>query len=58
MVSRQRKETAPGPPVSTYQTRISGYGDLDRAAGDLALAAYGVLYGSSVMPVSGPCIGD
>ena len=30
---------------ATYQTRISGYGCRDRAAGDAALAAYAGLYG-------------
>ena len=34
-----------GPLVSTYQTRISDYGDIDRAVGDSALAACAELYG-------------
>ena len=36
---------AQGPPVATYQTRVSGYVGLDRGAGDAALAAYAELYG-------------
>ena len=36
---------AQGPPVATYQTRVSDYTGLDRKAGDAALAAYGELYG-------------
>ena len=36
---------AQGPPVATYQTRVSGYVGLDREAGDAALAAYAALYG-------------
>ena len=36
---------AQGPPVATYQTRVSGYEGLDREAGDAALAAYAELYG-------------
>ena len=36
---------AQGPPVATYQTRVSGYVGLDREAGDAALAAYAELYG-------------
>ena len=32
-------------PPGTYQTRISDYGGVDRAAGDAALAAYAELYG-------------
>ena len=34
-----------GPLVSTYQTRISEYGGMDRAVGDAALAAYAEIYG-------------
>ena len=34
-----------GPLVSTYQTRISDYGDIDRAVGDSALVACAELYG-------------
>ena len=34
---------AQGPPVATYQTRVSGYVGLDREAGDAALAAYAEL---------------
>ena len=34
-----------GPPVATYQTRVSGYVGLDREAGDAALSAYAELYG-------------
>ena len=37
--------TAQGPPVATYQTRVSGYVGLDREAGDAALATYAELYG-------------
>ena len=36
---------AQGPPVATYQTRVSGYVGLDRGAGDAALTAYAELYG-------------
>ena len=36
---------AQGPLVATYQTRISGYGDMDRLEGDAALSAYAELYG-------------
>ena len=36
---------AQGPPVATYQTRVSGYVGLDRGAGDAALATYAALYG-------------
>ena len=36
---------AQGPPVATYQTRVSGYEGLDREAGDAALATYAELYG-------------
>ena len=36
---------AQGPPAATYQTRVSGYVGLDRAAGDAALATYAELYG-------------
>ena len=36
---------AQGPPVATYQTRVSSYVGLDRGAGDAALAAYAELYG-------------
>ena len=36
---------AQGPPVATYQTRVSGYVGLDRGAGDAALSAYAELYG-------------
>ena len=36
---------AQGPPVATYQTRVSGYEGRDRAAGDAALATYAELYG-------------
>ena len=36
---------AQGPPVATYQTRVSGYVGWDRGAGDAALAAYAELYG-------------
>ena len=36
---------AQGPPVATYQTRVSGYVGLDREAGDAALATYAELYG-------------
>ena len=32
-------------PVATYQTRVSEYVGIDRAAGDAALSAYGELYG-------------
>ena len=52
MVRRNRGRSAStglnpshGPLVSTYQTRISDYGDSDRAVGDSALAAYAELYG-------------
>ena len=52
MVCRNRGRSAStglnpshGPLVSTYQTRISDYGDSDRAVGDSALAAYAELYG-------------
>ena len=38
-------EPAQGPPVATYQTRVSGYVGLDREAGDAALATYAELYG-------------
>ena len=34
-----------GPLVSTYQTRIADYGDIDRAVGDSALAGCAELYG-------------
>ena len=34
-----------GPRVSTYQTRISDYGGVDRSVGDEALDAYAALYG-------------
>ena len=34
-----------GPLVSTYQTRIADFGDMDRAVGYSALAAYAQLYG-------------
>ena len=34
-----------GPLISTYQTRISDYGGMDRAVGDAALAAYAEIYG-------------
>ena len=36
---------AQGPPVATYQTRISDYGDMDRLEGDAALSAYAELCG-------------
>ena len=36
---------AQGPPVATYQTRVSGYVGLDREAGDAALATCAELYG-------------
>ena len=36
---------AQGPPVATYQTRVSGYVGWDREAGDAALATYAELYG-------------
>ena len=36
---------AQGPPVATYQTRISDYGDMVRAGGDATLSAYAELYG-------------
>ena len=36
---------AQGPPVATYQTRVSGYVGWDREAGDAVLAAYAELYG-------------
>ena len=36
---------AQGPPVATYQTRVSDYTGLDREAGDAVLAAYAELYG-------------
>ena len=37
---------APGkPPTATYQTRIHGYSDVERAVGDAALSAYAGLYG-------------
>ena len=52
MVRRNRGRSAStslnpshGPLVSTYQTRISDYGDIDRAVGDSALAACAELYG-------------
>ena len=48
MAQRQRSvdlNPAQGPPVATYQTRVSGYVGLDRGAGDAALAAYAELYG-------------
>ena len=35
---------AQGPLVSTYQTRIAGFGSVDRAVGDAALGAYAELY--------------
>ena len=38
-------EPAQGPPVATYQTRVSSYVGLDREAGDAALATYAELYG-------------
>ena len=37
---------APGkPPTATYQTRIHGYSDVERASTDAALSAYADLYG-------------
>ena len=33
------------PPTATYQTRVRGYSDVERRAGDAALSAYGELYG-------------
>ena len=36
---------AQGPPVATYQTRVSGYVGWDREAGDAALATCAELYG-------------
>ena len=33
------------PEIGTYQTRISDYAGVDRAAGDAVLAAYAELYG-------------
>ena len=52
MVRRNRGRSAStslipshGPLVSTYQTRISDYGDIERAVGDSALAACAELYG-------------
>ena len=33
------------PPTATYQTRVRSYSDVERAAGDAALSAYGELYG-------------
>ena len=37
--------TAQGPLVATYQTRVSDYGDMVRAGGAAALSAYAELYG-------------
>ena len=37
--------SAAKPPTATYQTRVSDYGDVDRALGDAALCAYAELYG-------------
>ena len=37
--------SAQGPLVSTYQTRIADYGGMNRAVGDAALDAYAELYG-------------
>ena len=34
-----------GPLVSTYQTRIADYGDVEPTHGEAALAAYAELYG-------------
>ena len=33
------------PPTATYQTRIHGYSDVERASADAALSAYAELYG-------------
>ena len=52
MVRRNRGRSAStglnpshGPLVSTYQTRIADYGDVEPTHGDAALAAYAELYG-------------
>ena len=52
MVRRNRGRSAstdlnpsPGPLVSTYQTRIADYGDVEPTHGEAALAAYAELYG-------------
>ena len=52
MVRRNRGRSAStslipshGPLVSTYQTRIGDYGDVEPTHGDAALAAYAELYG-------------
>ena len=40
------EKDAPGkPPTATYQTRIHGYSDVERASADAALSAYAELYG-------------
>ena len=43
--SSTRGGTGAEPRPATYQTRVSEYGGVDRAAGDAALSAYGELYG-------------
>ena len=52
MVRRNRGRSAStglnpshGPLVSTYQTRIADYGDVEPTHGEAALAAYAELYG-------------
>ena len=52
MVRRNRGHSASkglnpshGPLVSTYQTRIADYGDVEPTHGEAALAAYAELYG-------------
>ena len=40
-----RLDPTRGPLVSTYQTRVSDHGGVDRAVGDAALDAYAELYG-------------
>ena len=38
-----------GPPVATYQTRVSDYVGLDREAGDAVLAVYGSSLGPDML---------
>ena len=45
MAKRKRMDSASGPRVAIYQTRVRDYWDTDRLAGDAALADYGALYG-------------
>ena len=44
---RQSADSSEGyiPQTRTYQTRIAGYGDIDRSDGDAALSEYAALYG-------------